>query len=156
MTYNINTLEAENIEIENSINELNVKLKKINEKLSTLNLKYYMNQRKVHFLKCMDIINRVPNINPNISCITIGSECIETYPCKHTCIVHFMDGTYKKYDTHVSAKYIADTYFDNLDEQHKIHFYRYLDGLQRDKFYKITQISRLSSKKINKHKININ
>ena len=51
------------------------------------------------------------------------------------CKIYYFDGTVveygNEYNNWISAKYVADNYFDNLDEDDKLYFCQYLPNFFR-------------------------
>lgn len=101
---------------------------KIEEQLQNVNNKLIRANRKIYYIN--STLDRIPNPDPNIESIVFGKSYRESYPSQHTCKIHYFDGTVvehgDKLNNWISAKYVADNYFDNLDEEDKLYFCKFL------------------------------
>lgn len=101
---------------------------KIEEQLQNVNNKLIRANRKIYYIN--STLDRIPNPDPNIESIVFGKMYRESNPSQHTCKIHYFDGTVveygNEYNNWINAKYVADNYFDNLDEEDKLYFCQYL------------------------------
>jgi hypothetical protein len=52
--------------------------------------------------------------------IEIGTMCLESYPCKHNCVIYYENG--EKVTKMLSGRDICDFFYDSLSEYGKAHF----------------------------------
>jgi hypothetical protein len=107
-------IDLEIKECDSKINSL-CKLKNILQSNKS-DIKYlmYMNKRGINSVKENNLIKN----------IVIGELCLQSNPCQHDCEIHYIDEIIVK--KRLKGKFIAENYFDNLNDNDKKHFYIYL------------------------------
>ena len=119
------------IERENRINDLKRNISSLKKDLEILTRELYRMNEENNFLKFMstrnNIVNTVDTVNTeinNIEKIVISDYCLQSCPCQHDCTIYYKDDSIKK--IRHNGRYIAQTYFDILNDKDKMHFYTYL------------------------------
>ena len=94
-----------------------------NEKtnINTFFLRNFMN----FIANRIQVVNHDGEINiTDVERIVISDYCLQSCFCKHDCEIYYKDGSMKK--IRHNGRYIAQNYFDILNDEDKMHFYVYL------------------------------
>ena len=112
MKIKIKTLKKETCDLETELYNMNTKSKFMN---------FITNRNKV-FNKDVEIKKEINSLE--VESIVLSEYCLESSPCQHDCEVYYKDGSMKK--IRYNGRYIAENYFDILNEDDKMHLYVYL------------------------------
>ena len=121
------------IEREQRIDDLKIKITTLKKEMRDLEHELYNMNRERNFMNF--IANRIQVVNQDgeikseinsadVERIVISDYCLQSSPCQHDCEIYYKDGSMKK--IRHNGRYIAQNYFDILNDQDKMHFYIYL------------------------------
>ena len=121
------------IEREQRLDELKSKITTLKKEMRDLENELYKMNRENNFMNF--IANRIKVVNQDgeikseinitdVERIVISDYCSQSCPCQHDCEIYYKDGSMKK--IRHNGRYIAQNYFDILNDEDKMHFYVYL------------------------------
>jgi hypothetical protein len=117
------------IEREKRIDELKIKITTLKKEMRDLEHELYNMNRERNFMNFIanriQVVNHDGEINiTDVERIVISDYCLQSSPCQHDCEIYYKDGSMKK--IRHDGRYIAQNYFDILNDEDKMHFYVYL------------------------------
>ena len=117
------------IEREQRLDELKSKITTLKKEMRDLENELYKMNRENNFMNF--IANRIKVVNQDgeinitdVERIVISDYCLQSCFCQHDCEIYYKDGSMKK--IRHNGRYIAENYFDILNDEDKMHFYVYL------------------------------
>ena len=117
------------IEREQRLDELKSKITTLKKEIRDLENELYKMNRERNFMNFIanriQVVKQDGEINSaDVERIVISDYCLQSSPCQHDCEIYYKDGSMKK--IRHDGRYIAQNYFDILNDQDKMHFYVYL------------------------------
>ena len=117
------------IEREQRLDELKSKITTLKKEIRDLENELYNMNRERNFMNFIanriQVVKQDGEINSaDVERIVISDYCLQSSPCQHDCEIYYKDGSMKK--IRHDGRYIAQNYFDILNDQDKMHFYVYL------------------------------
>ena len=121
------------IEREQRLDELKSKITTLKKEMRDLENELYKMNRENNFMNFIatriKVVDQDGEINKEINItdverIVISDYCLQSCFCKHDCEIYYKDGSMKK--IRHNGRYIAQNYFDILNDEDKMHFYVYL------------------------------
>lgn len=113
------------IEREQRLDDFKNKITTLKKEMRDLEHELYKMSEENDFPEFMSTRNNDDNIQiNNIERVVISDFCLQSYPCQHDCEIYYKDGSME--EIRRTGRYIAQTYFDILNDDDKMHFYIYL------------------------------